>query len=125
VLALRESLRAMNPAARITTHVHLHVNARNMTDLFGPCGPWSKPWTRPRTKKLIIETMPRTNRLVVWASGLGGFGRAGHMQVRRLRPNLVVVGDMATTCDPGYPAPVPGRGHGRRHAGRRDPASLS
>lgn len=98
VTALRDNLLAINPEARITAHP-LHVDARNMTELFGTCDAVVEAVDDPRTKKLIVETMTPAGRFVVGASGLGGFGRAGSMTVRNVRPGLVIVGDHVTPCD--------------------------
>lgn len=109
VLALRDNLLAINPAARIKAH-HRHVDARNMHDLFATCDAVVEAVDDPRTKKLVIETMASTSRLVVGASGLGGVGRAGQMRARTLGQNLVIVGDHATACGPGAPPLSPGVG---------------
>ena len=109
VLALRENLVAINPAARIEAH-HVHMDARNMPALFGCCNAVVEAVDDPRTKKLIIETLASPDRLVVGASGLGGMGRAGQLRVRTLGPNLVIVGDLATACDASTPPLSPGVG---------------
>jgi len=109
VLALRDNLLAINPAVRITAH-HLHVHAHNMSDLFGSCDAVVEAVDDPRTKKLIIETMASTGCMLVGASGLGGFGRAAEMTLRKLRPNLVIVGDHSTPCDGHAPPLSPGVG---------------
>lgn len=109
VLALRDNLLAVNPSARITAH-HLHVDAGNMTDLFESCQAVVEAVDEAGTKKLIIETLVPTGRLVVSASGLGGFGRAGEMRARTVRPNLIVVGDHSTPCDGPTPPLSPGVG---------------
>ncbi|SFK39466.1 sulfur carrier protein ThiS adenylyltransferase [Desulfomicrobium apsheronum] len=98
VEALRDNLTAINPAARIEA-LHLHVNARNMASLFASSDAVVEAVDDPRTKKLIVEIMTQAGRLVVGASGLGGFGRAGSMTVRTVRPGLVIVGDHVTPCD--------------------------
>jgi len=108
-LALRDNLLAINPAARITAH-HLHVNAENMSALFGSCDAVVEAVDDPRAKKLIVETMTGSVRLVVGASGIGGFGRAGSMTVRTVRPGLVIVGDHRTPCDIPNPPMSPGVG---------------
>ena len=108
-LALRENLLAINPAARIEAH-HLHVDAQNMPGLFDTCDAVVEAVDDPRTKKLIIETMARKNRLLVGASGLGGFGRAGEMRARSLGPRLVIVGDHSTPCAATTPPLSPGVG---------------
>ncbi|MDY0227423.1 MAG: sulfur carrier protein ThiS adenylyltransferase ThiF [Desulfomicrobium apsheronum] len=98
VEALRDNLMTINPAARIEA-LHLHVNARNMASLFASSDAVVEAVDDPRTKKLIVEIMTQAGRLVVGASGLGGFGRAGSMTVRTVRPGLVIVGDHVTPCD--------------------------
>ena len=108
-LALRENLLAINPAARIEAH-HLHVDALNMPGLFDACDAVVEAVDDPRTKKLIIETLAQKKRLLVGASGLGGFGRAGEMRARSLGPRLVIVGDHFTPCAASTPPLSPGVG---------------
>lgn len=98
VLALQGNLLAINPEARITGH-HLYVNAQNMSALFGSCDAVVEAVDDPRTKKLIVETMAGSVRLVIGACGIGGFGRAGSMTVRTVRPGLIIVGDHETPCN--------------------------
>ena len=109
VLALRDNLLAVNPSARITAH-QLRVDAGNMAELFESCQAVVEAVDEAGTKKCIIETLVPTGRLVVSASGLGGFGRAGEMRARTVRPNLIVVGDHATPCDGPTPPLSPGVG---------------
>lgn len=106
VEALRDNLVAINPAARIEA-LHLHVTARNMASLFASSDAVVEAVDDPRTKKLIVEIMTQAGRLVVGASGLGGFGRAGSMTVRTVRPGLVIVGDHVTPCDIANPSMSP------------------
>jgi sulfur carrier protein ThiS adenylyltransferase len=109
VLALRDNLLAVNPDAAVTVH-HTRVNAGNMSALFGDCQAVVEAVDDPRTKKLIVETMVPTGRLVVGASGLGGAGCAMRMRVSRPLAGLVIVGDMSTPCDAGTPPLSPGVG---------------
>lgn len=107
--ALRENLLAINPAAGIEAH-HLHVDALNMPGLFDTCDAVVEAVDDPRTKKLIIETLAPKKSLLVGASGLGGFGRAGEMRARCLGPHLVIVGDHSTPCAASTPPLSPGVG---------------
>jgi len=109
VEALRENLLAINPAARIEIYC-LYVDAGNMRGLFAACDAVVEAVDDPRTKKLIVETLASQALLLVGASGMGGFGRAGEMRARTLRPGLVVVGDHATECAVATPAMSPGVG---------------
>ena len=109
VLALRDNLLAVNPDARIMAHVRA-VDAGNMAEIFGSCRAVVEAVDDARTKKLIIETLLPTGRLVVGASGLGGAGVAERMRVSRPLPNLVLVGDLTTPCDAATPPLSPGVG---------------
>lgn len=109
VQALRDNLLAVNPDAAVTVH-HARVHAGNMSALFGACQAVVEAVDDPRTKKLIVETMLPTGRLVVGASGLGGAGCALRMRVNRPLAGLVIVGDMSTPCDAGTPPLSPGVG---------------
>jgi sulfur carrier protein ThiS adenylyltransferase len=109
VLALESNLLAVNPAARIQSHVQA-VHAANMLTLFGSCQAVVEAVDAPTTKKLIVETLVPTGCLVVGASGIGGTGRAGRMPLRRPLANLVLVGDMSTPCDASTPPCSPGVG---------------
>ena len=109
VQALRDNLLAVNPDASVTVH-HTRVHAGNMSALFGACQAVVEAVEDPRTKKLIVETMVPTGRLVVGASGLGGAGCAMRMRVNRPLAGLVIVGDMSTPCDAGTPPLSPGVG---------------
>lgn len=109
VLALRDNLQAVNPDARIKAHVRA-VDAGSMAELFGSCRAVVEAVDDARTKKLIVETLLPTGRLVVGASGLGGAGVAERMRVSRPLPNLVLVGDLSTPCDAATPPLSPGVG---------------
>jgi len=109
VRALKANLMAVNPGARIAAH-QIAVGAADMQELFGSCAAVVEAVDEARTKKLIVETLVPSGRLVVGASGLGGAGCAQRMRVNRLLPNLVIVGDMATPCDASTPPLSPGVG---------------
>jgi sulfur carrier protein ThiS adenylyltransferase len=109
VLALRDNLLAVNPDARVEAHVRA-VDSHGMADLFDSCRAVVEAVDDARTKKLVVETLLPTGRLVVGASGLGGSGVAGRMGVSRPLPNLVLVGDLSTPCDAATPPLSPGVG---------------
>ena len=84
--------------------------AEGMAELFGSCRAVVEAVDEARTKRLVIETLLPTGRLVVSASGLGGTGVAERMRVSRPLPNLVLVGDLTTPCDAATPPLSPGVG---------------
>jgi sulfur carrier protein ThiS adenylyltransferase len=109
VLALRENILAVNPAARMETHV-LTVDAGNIREFFGSCQAVVEAVDDPRSKKRIVESLVPLGCLVVSASGIGGSGLAGRMLVRWPLTNLALVGDQTTPCDSATPPLSPGVG---------------
>lgn len=109
VLALRDNLLAVNPHARVETHQR-SVDAAGLAELFGDCRAVVEAVDGAATKKLVVETLVPTGRLVVSASGLGGAGIAGRMGMRRPLPNLILAGDLSTPCDAATPPLSPGVG---------------
>ncbi len=105
--ALRENLLAVNPDARVEAH-SIQVDERNIPELFGSCQAVVEAVDEAQTKKRIAEAIVPSGRLVVSASGMGGWGRTGRMAVRAPRPNFIVVGDMTTACDVDSPPLSPG-----------------
>jgi sulfur carrier protein ThiS adenylyltransferase len=109
VLALRDNLLAVNPDARVEAHQR-SVDEAGLAELFGDCRAVVEAVDSAATKKLVVEALVPTGRLVVSASGLGGTGIAGRMAVRRPLPNLILVGDLSTPCDAATPPLSPGVG---------------
>ncbi len=105
--ALRENLLAVNPDARVEAHV-LRVYENNIMELFASCRAVVEAVDEAQTKKRIAEAIVPSGRLVVSASGMGGWGRTGQMAARTLSPNFIVVGDMTTACDVDSPPLSPG-----------------
>ncbi len=105
--ALRENLLAVNPDARVDAYV-LRVDETNIAEVFSSCRAVVEAVDESQMKKRIAEAIVPSGRLVVSASGMGGWGRTGRMTVRALRPNFIVVGDMTTPCDADFPPLSPG-----------------
>lgn len=109
VEALRQNLLAINPQAEIIIHP-LAVDGANMRELFGSCQAVVEAVDQPGTKKLILETLLPTGCLLVGASGMGGTGLTGSMNLRKLCANCVIVGDHVTACSAAAPPLSPGVG---------------
>jgi len=98
VQALADNLLAVNPALELTTHA-ARVDRDNALALFGGCHAVVEAFDDPASKKAIAEAVLPGEALLVAASGIGGFGRAGEIRTRLLRHNFVLVGDGHTACD--------------------------
>ncbi|MCK9239280.1 sulfur carrier protein ThiS adenylyltransferase ThiF [Desulfocurvus sp.] len=102
VEALAENLRAVNPELRLTL-CPVRLDGASATAVFGACHAVVEALDDPRAKKALAEAVLPGPALLVAASGIGGFGRAGGIRTRTLRPNFVLVGDGCTACGPGAP----------------------
>lgn len=102
VEALAENLRAVCPELDLTLH-HTRLDRDNAAPVFGACHAVVEALDDPRAKKALAEAVLPGPALLVAASGIGGFGRAGAIATRTLRPNFVLVGDGRTACGPGAP----------------------
>jgi len=102
VEALAENLRAVNPELDLTLH-RTRLDQDNAATVFGACHAVVEALDDPRAKKALAEAVLPGPALLVAASGIGGFGRAGAIRSRVLRHNFVLVGDGQTACGPEAP----------------------
>ena len=54
-------------------------------------------------KSLIVETLLATDKFIVSASGLAGWGRSDEIKVQKLKPNLVLIGDRKSEASQNLP----------------------
>jgi sulfur carrier protein ThiS adenylyltransferase len=106
VQALRENLLAINPACEIETHV-TRLDQDNITDIFVACDIIVEAFDTAGCKKLIVEAFFCSDKFMVGASGLGGWGHSDRITVHRMRHNLVLVGDMVSAATPDCPPLAP------------------
>ncbi len=100
--ALTENLLAVNPDLEL----HLYqckVTTNNTLEIFSSCHAVVEAFDDPRAKKILAEGVLPTDRLLVSASGLGGWGRAETITTCRLRENFILIGDQHTACESNTP----------------------
>lgn len=105
--ALAENLRKINPDLAIET-LAVRIEKTGVAELFSDCHVVVEALDRPEYKKLLVETYLSTDKLVVAASGLAGWGRSDGIVVRRLKENFYLVGDLVSEVAPGCPPMAPG-----------------
>jgi sulfur carrier protein ThiS adenylyltransferase len=101
-LALAANLRAVAPDLELTP-IRGRVDRDNAPALFAGCAAVVEALDDPRAKKALAEALLPGAALLVAASGIGGWGRAGDLAVRRVRRNFILVGDGRTPCDADHP----------------------
>ncbi len=107
VEALKENLLAINPDLDIDA-LPVKIERENLKDLFGDCQAVVEALDGAGCKKMIVEALIDSGRLLVAASGLAGCGRSDGIRVRRVRDDFYLVGDLVSEVGPGLPALAPG-----------------
>ena len=91
--ALAENLRRIEPDLDLALHA-VRLAPDNLQTIFGACDVVVEAFDNVESKTSLLATV--RDRPVVSASGLAGWGRSNEMKVRRVGPNLVIVGDCAS-----------------------------
>ena len=102
VEALSENLRRINPGLQPEL-VTDRITADNVLEIFADCEVVVEAFDKAETKKMLIETLYRSGKLLVAASGLAGWGDFDRLRVRPITPRFYLVGDQetaATRCCP-------------------------
>jgi sulfur carrier protein ThiS adenylyltransferase len=104
---LRENLMAINPDLDLSMHSE-KIDSANMNDFFSECQAVVEAFDKPECKKMIVERYMHSEKLLVAASGISGWGQSDRIQTRKIRENFYIVGDMVSEtsreCPPMSPA---------------------
>ena len=95
VAALKENLENINPAVSIEVLVE-KIEKDNIKEIFSNCPIIVEAVDRAEYKSMIISELIGEKELIVSASGLCGIGSSDDIVTRRLKDNLVVVGDFVS-----------------------------
>jgi len=91
--ALKSNLCRINPDLEIESAVK-KIEAENIQELFKDCDIIVEAFDKAEYKSMFVSNLLKTNKLIVCASGLAGFGNCDDIKVHRLKENLIVVGDL-------------------------------
>jgi sulfur carrier protein ThiS adenylyltransferase len=103
VEALAVNLGRINPDVDMRPII-LRLDAGNVRQTFDNCDIIVEALDDARAKKMIAEAFIADQRLLVCASGIGGWGNSDRVRTRRLRETLVIVGDGASEVSSILPA---------------------
>ncbi|MBF0528753.1 MAG: sulfur carrier protein ThiS adenylyltransferase ThiF [Deltaproteobacteria bacterium] len=106
VEVLRENLLGINPDARIENLI-ITLNETNAPNLFKDCDVVVEAFDRIECKKLIIETYMSSDKFLIAASGLAGWGDSNRIHAHKIKDNFYVVGDLVTGIGPDSPPMAP------------------
>jgi len=99
---LKENLLAINPDLDLKLH-QCKLDPDNIENIFQDCDVVVEAFDRAEDKKMIIEAYLPSGKLVVAASGLGGWGNSDAIQTHQLSSTFYVVGDLVSEVSPDCP----------------------
>lgn len=107
VEALRKNLLAINPDLHIET-VTAKIEQVNIKELFHDCQAVVEALDRPENKKMVAEAYLPSDKLLVAASGLAGWGRSDGIKIHKIKERFFLVGDQVSEVSPDCPPVAPG-----------------
>lgn len=107
VEALRENLLRINPDLFIEV-LPVKIEPDTVKGLFADCDVVVEALDLAYYKRMVVEAYLNTDKLLVAASGLAGWGRSDGITTRRLKKSFFLIGDQVSEAGPGLPAMAPG-----------------
>jgi len=106
VECLRRNLYAINPG--ITCEIYRErITVSNVHNIFGSCNCIIEAFDNAESKAMIVSEFLTEDKLIVSASGLGGYGNADRIITRKIRRNFYLIGDsiseVGAQCKPYAP----------------------
>ena len=98
VEALQTNLLRINPNLELQM-LPVKLEPANIREIFRDCDVVVECLDRAEAKSMFISTLLSSGKLIVSASGLGGYGSSDDLKVRKLKPNLVLIGDLASDIE--------------------------
>ncbi len=89
---LREIIQSLNPKAEIQAHAH-KLDAQSCRHIFADCQVVVEAFDRAEAKAMIVGEFLNSSKLLVSASGLGGYGDSDRIVTRKVKENFFLVGD--------------------------------
>ena len=105
VEALKANLLRVNPALALQM-LPVKLESANIPGIFSDCDVVVECLDRAEAKQVLVSELLPTGKLIVSASGLGGYGLSDDLKVHKLKSNLVLIGDL-TSDVAGTPALAP------------------
>jgi len=98
VAALEANLRRINPCLELHM-LPVKLEPANIPEIFRDCDVVMECLDRAESKSMLVSQLLPSGKLIVSASGLGGYGASDDVKVRKLKPNLVLIGDLASDVE--------------------------
>ncbi len=92
VTALRKNLLAINPNAEIKV-INVKLERENIYSVFKDCDIIVEAFDKAPYKKMLFEEFYLTNKFIVLASGLAGWGNSDTITTNKIKDNIYIIGD--------------------------------
>ena len=96
--ALQTNLQRINPHLELQM-LPVKLDPANIPEIFYDCDVVVECLDRAEAKSMLVSGMLPTGKLIVSASGLGGFGSSDDLRIRKLRSNLILIGDLTSDIE--------------------------
>ena len=98
VEALRTNLHRINPHLELQM-LPVKLETANIPEIFRDCDAVVECLDQAEAKRMLVSGLLPSGKLIVAASGLGGFGSSDDIKVHRLKKNLILIGDLASDIE--------------------------
>ena len=98
VEALKANLLRINPAIELQLWP-TQLEPFNILKVFSGSDVVVECLDRAEAKQMLVSGLLPTGKLIVSASGLGGIGSSDEMKIRKLKPNLILIGDLSSDIE--------------------------
>ncbi len=106
VEALQENLLAINPNLQLEM-IQVKIEEDNMEAIFKECHIIVEAFDQAYYKKMLVEQYINTDKLVVSASGIAGWGNSDEIKVHKIKEKLYVIGDLSSEVSKKLPPCAP------------------
>ncbi|WP_051284544.1 sulfur carrier protein ThiS adenylyltransferase ThiF [Desulforegula conservatrix] len=104
--ALAENLLRIAPDINLKLYPE-RLTYGNTRQIFEDCSAIIEAFDDPKSKKMLVESFMNTDRFLVVASGIGGYGSPDTIKARKIKENFYIVGDGQTASDKTIPPMSP------------------
>jgi len=98
VEALKTNLLRINPGLALQM-LPVKLAPESISEIFRDCEVVVECLDRAEAKQMLVSGLLPTGKLIVSASGLGGIGSSDEMKIRKLKPNLILIGDLSSDIE--------------------------
>lgn len=100
--ALQENLYRINPDVELESYPD-RLTPENLATYFQDCDIIVEAFDLPEAKQILAAAYLKSEKLLVSASGIAGWGQSDRIRTHRLKDNFILVGDLETAVDATHP----------------------